>query len=221
MVIRANLLIYIFSVIGVEIFLMRHIRRALREDKNIIEEIRISEFNRSTEFKLLRPEKLLWSEIDDNSIVLVVFDENNTAISTMMGITTHNTNETEDIINCSVPDIVKFPAMLFTSAATLEPFRRMGLNQLLRYYFLLYASKNNIQTFISPVYKSAPRVKFMKMMGYEFVAPERNWQTKLDPRSERQLGLLDSSKIPHALSTIEFYKKDTLNKYTWQGEPLV
>lgn len=206
------------KLIGV---LMKHIRRALKEDKHIIEELRISEFNRSTEFKLLKPEKLLWSAIDDENIVLVVFDEKNTAISTMMGITVYNANEAESIINCSVPDIVKFPAMLFTSVATLKQFRRMGLNQLLRYYFLLYAEKNNIQTFISPVYKNAPRVKFMEIMGYEFVTPERNWQTKLDPLSERQLGLLDSSKISHALSIIREYKESTLEEYPWQGSPLV
>jgi len=200
---------------------MRQIRRALKEDKQIIEELRISEFNRSTEFKLLKPEKLLWSATDDANIVLVVFDENETAISTMMGVTVYKVRDAEEIINCSIPGIVKFPAMIFTSAATLKPGRQMGLNQLLRYYFLLYGSKTGIQTFISPIYKNAPRIKFMTMLGYEFITPEKNWQSKLDPLYERQLGLLDILKIPNALSIIKQYKKQTLDQYSWQGAPLV
>ncbi|MBF0411819.1 MAG: hypothetical protein HQK70_03800 [Desulfamplus sp.] len=200
---------------------MKHIRRALKEDKHIVEKLRISEFNRSTEFKLLKPEKLLWSAIDDANIVLVVFDDNNNAISTMMGVTVHGVEEAEEMINCSVPGIVKFPAMIFTSAATLQPFRKMGLNQLLRYYFLLYGLTTNIQTFISPVYTCAPRIKFMAMLGYQFITPERNWQTKLNPLSERQLGLLDASQISNALSIIEHYKQETLDEYPWQGEMLV
>ncbi|MBF0243477.1 MAG: hypothetical protein HQK64_13510 [Desulfamplus sp.] len=74
---------------------MKQVRRALKEDKHIIEELRISEFNRSGEFKLLKPEKLLWSDIDDANIVLVVFDENNNAVSTMMGITVYEAKEAE------------------------------------------------------------------------------------------------------------------------------
>ncbi|MBF0229798.1 MAG: hypothetical protein HQK63_09480 [Desulfamplus sp.] len=200
---------------------MKLIRRALKEDKSIIENLRISEFSRSTEFKLLKPEKLMWSEIDDNNIVLVVIDDNDTAISTMTGITVNNANDAENIINCSVPDIVKFPAMIFTNAATLKPFRRKGLNQLLRYYFLLYGANNNIKTFISPIYKNAPRIKFMEILGYKFITPERNWQTKLDPLSERQLGLLDASNIPNALSMINQYDKQTLEEYPWQGPALL
>ena len=199
---------------------MRQIRKALKEDKHIIEDLRISEFNRSNEFKLLRPEKMLWSEKDDTNIILVVFDENGTAISTMTGVTVYNTNETEDIISCSIPDTLQFPAMIFTSAATFKPLRRMGFNQLTRYYFLSYGLVSNIQTFISPVYKNAPRIKFMEMLGYEFVIPERNWQTKLNPLSERQLGLLEASKIPNALSVIKQYKGHIIDEYPWQGEPL-
>ncbi|MBF0389042.1 MAG: hypothetical protein HQK71_02950 [Desulfamplus sp.] len=199
---------------------MKQVRRALKEDKHIIEELRISEFNRSGEFKLLKPEKLLWSDIDDANIVLVVFDENNNAVSTMMGITVYEAKEAEAIINCSVPDTLHFPSIIFTSAATLYPLRRSGFNQLIRYYFLLYGQKVDIKTFISPVYKNAPRIKFMKMLGYEFVTPERNWQTKLNPNSERQLGLLEASKIPEALSVIEKYRRAIIDEYKWQGTPL-
>lgn len=200
---------------------MKHIRRALKEDRQIIEELRISEFNRSTEFKLLNPEKLLWSETDSANIVLVVFDDNKRAISTMRGVTVSTVDEAEDMLNCSVPDSVNFPAMIFSSAATLQPFRRSGLNQLIRYYLLLYASANNIQTFISPVYKNAPRTKFMAILGYEFITPEKNWQTKLDQLSERQLALLNIAKVPETLSTLVKYKGMVIDEYPWQGPPIV
>ncbi|MBF0259915.1 MAG: hypothetical protein HQK62_13975 [Desulfamplus sp.] len=200
---------------------MKHIRRTFKHDKKIIEELRISEFNRSTEFKLLKPEKLQWSSIDDENIVLAVFDDNGTAISTMAGVTVHTLSEAENLTKCTVHKSVKFPAMIFASAATLSTFRRTGLNQLIRYYLLLYGTTIDIKTFISPIYKNAPRSKFLKILGYEFVNPEKNWQTKLDLLSERQLGLLDVSKIPEVLFLIRNYKGNLLDEYPWQGTPLV
>lgn len=200
---------------------MQHIRRVLKQDKEEIERLRISEFNRSTEFKLVKPEKLLWSEVDENNIVLAVFDENDTAISTMMGITVKEQSHAEKILNASLPDTILFPAIIFTSAATLKPFRRRGFNQLLRYYFMQYASSNKIKTLISPIYKGAPRIQFMELLGYEFIIPERDWQTKLTPTSQRQLGIFDCSKISNAMSVIQKYNSDVIDQYPWHGTELI
>jgi len=140
---------------------MKHIKVATGKDRTIVENLRISEFQRSTEFKLLQPEKLLWSKTDDQNIVLVVMDENMTALATMRGITVNDHTTAENMLQCSMPDTVQFPAMVFSRAATLKSFRKQGFNQLVRLYFIKYALKNNIETLLSPVYSKAPRIEFM------------------------------------------------------------
>lgn len=197
---------------------MRQIKRASRADREIIEQLRISEFNRSSEFKLLKPEKLLWSSVDDASIVLVVIDDKGKAIATMRGITTHSPVDADKIVQCSVPKNSQYPIIIFTSAATLKPLRRNGFNQLLRLYFLKYALSYGIQTLVSPVYKNAPRIEFMASLGYQFITPERNWQTKLHPTSERQLGILTADKFEQAISIIEKRNTQLIIDYPWQGE---
>ncbi len=199
---------------------MRQIKQATRHDQKKIEALRISEFSRSADFTLLKPEKLLWSQTDDDSIVLLILNEHGIALSTMRGVTAPDCAAAEKILKCSVPETVKFPVTIFTSAATLKPFRRRGFNQLLRLYFLKYARCNNIQTLISPVYKNAPRIKFMKKLGYKFITPETNWQKKLDPKSERQLGLLTATKIERAISVIEQCNAKLIHAYPWQGEEI-
>ncbi len=200
---------------------MKQIKNGTRQDKSLIEELRISEFSRSTEFKLLKPDKLRWSQTDDESIVLVVIDEKDTAIATMRGITVENSTTAEKTLQCTIPETVKFPIMIFTSAATLKPFRRKGFNQLIRLYFLKYALNNNIKTLVSPIYSNAPRIDFMGKLGYEFITPEKNWQDKLNPTSERQLGILNAEKIEHAIAIIENFNALLIADYPWNGHKLL
>ncbi|SLM31171.1 hypothetical protein MTBBW1_280007 [Desulfamplus magnetovallimortis] len=199
---------------------MKQIKKATEQDRKKVEELRISEFSRSTEFTLLKPEKLLWSKTDDESIVLLVLDENMTALSTMRGITVNERTEAEKILKCTVPASTDFPAIIFTSAATLKPFRRRGFNQLLRLYFIQYALKNSIKTLLSPVYKNAPRIEFMKKLNYIFITPEKNWQKKLNPKSERQLGILVCEHFEHAINIIKQNNSFLIKEYPWHGQDI-
>lgn len=197
--------------------IIRQIRQATRQDRKKVENLRISEFNRSTEFTLVQPEKLLWSKTDDKNIVLLIQDDKGAALSTMRGITVQGHAAAENLLKCTVPQDVRFPVMIFTSAATLKPFRRRGFNQLLRLYLIKCAMNNNIETLISPVYQNAPRIQLMASLGYEFIIPEKNWQKKLNHHSERQLGILTSDKFKDAIAMIEQHNAQLIGLCPWHG----
>jgi hypothetical protein len=196
---------------------MKCIRRALRSDSDAINQLRINEFQRSSEFNLLNPEKLLWNAVDDQHLVLAAWQEENFPVATMRAVQVVTSEEALGRLECSLPEEIRFPAVIFNSAATHQDYRKYGLNQALRYYLFLAANAGNIQTLISPVYENAPRTKFMQILGYRFVEPQKSWQTKLAPHSRRMLGLLQRKDLGPALETLARMKTTVLSQYPFKG----
>lgn len=198
---------------------MKHIRLTSRQDLNQINELRIREFQRSAQFTLIKPEKLKWDHCDDTSIVLSAWDGAQ-AVATMRAVVVSDTAEAEFCVQCIVPKHTHFPAMVFNSAATDMEYRGIGLNQLLRYHFLKIALDTGIQCLLSPIYQGAPRIQFMKALGYGFTIPPLSWQNKLGPKAVRILGLLAREKMSHAIELIKDQRADIITSYPWEGKPV-
>ena len=198
---------------------MKTIRRAVTQDNRQISNLRVTEFQRSNQFTLLKPEKLLWGPCDEANVVLAAWDGNQ-PVATMRAVVVGDHREAADCVQCTVPHDAGFPAIVFNSAATHHAYRGIGLNQALRYYFLLAAIRNGIETILSPIYKGAPRIAFMETLGYHFVTPSESWQNKLDPRSERILGLLPRGQMHRAFLHIQKTRPGVLWEYQWQGRPI-
>jgi hypothetical protein len=197
----------------------KYINIALRQYRDEINRLRITEFNRSDDFLLLNPDKLLWSVNDEGNAILAAWDGDRHAVATMRAVTIKNIQEAQKCLECFVPEEIVYPAVVFNSAATHKHHRCLGLNQAIRYYFLKAALRADIQTFISPVYLGASRTRFMEQLGYRFMEPGKTWQTKLQPHSPRLLAILERGKIRHALTLIEEKRGEILHQYPWQGEP--
>jgi hypothetical protein len=198
---------------------LKNIRQANRQDINQINALRIREFQRSAQFTLIKPEKLKWNHCDDTSIVLSAWD-GAIAVATMRAVVAYDTVEAENCVQCIVPKFTHFPAMIFNNAATHLDYRGIGLNQLLRYHFLKIALDAGIQCLLSPMYEGAPRIQFMKALGYVFTIPSLSWQNKLGPKAARILGLLAREKMSYAIDLIESQRPDIITSYPWRGESI-
>ena len=196
---------------------MKHIRQASRQDREQINALRVREFQRSAQFTLVQPDKLLWNHCDDSAFVLSAWD-GTCAVATMRAIVVHDRYEAESCVQCRVPMDTDFPAMVFNNAATDWDYRGMGLNQLLRYYFLKIAVDNLIQSLLSPMYEGAPRIRFMHDLGYTFQIPPLSWQNKLNPKAIRILGVLARSRMLQAIDFIETHRHEIIEAYPWKGE---
>lgn len=196
---------------------MKLIRQAARRDNVQINALRIREFQRSAQFTLIRPEKLLWNDCDDDAIVLAAWD-GPCAVATMRAVVVNTTAEAESCVQCTVAAETDLPVMIFTSAATHWDYRGIGLNQLLRYHFLKIALDNKIQALLSPMYEGAPRIRFMKDLGYKFNIPRLSWQNKLNPKATRILGVLERARMPQAVDFIETHRNDIIKAYPWKGK---
>lgn len=196
---------------------MKCIRRATSQDSEIINRLRINEFRRSTEFDLLLADQLKWNRCDDRHIVLAAWADRQTAVSTMRAVVVSDVPEALESVQCSLPDQLPFPALVFNSAATHMDYRKQGLNQAIRYYFLSAAIRCGIKAILSPIYEGAPRIDFMKSLGYRFRTPEKSWQTKLAPKKERILGVLPLNRMGRAIDYLRTHRDEVLHAYPWQG----
>jgi hypothetical protein len=151
--------------------------------------------------------------------VLAAWADRHTAVSTMRAVVVNNALEALDCVQCSLPDPLEFPAIVFNSAATHTAYRRQGLNQALRYYFLRTAVRCRIKAILSPIYRGAPRIDFMKALGYRFFTPEKSWQTKLAPKKERILGILPLKRMGRAIDYLRTQRSEVLQSYPWVGPP--
>lgn len=196
---------------------MKMIRQADRKDQEQIEALRIREFDRSAQFTLLKPEKLRWNCCDESAIVLAAWD-GPCAVSTMRAVVVNNSAEAENCVQCTVSGDTPFPAFIFNNAATHYEYRGIGLNQLMRFYFLKIALRIGIQALLSPMYEGAPRIRFMEELGYTFTIPALSWQSKLNPRATRILATLKRGMMRHAIKIIETRRRDVIKAYPWQGQ---
>lgn len=196
---------------------MKYIRRATLKDCDTINHLRIDEFRRSTEFDLLLADQLRWNSCDDRHIVLAAWAGRRTAVSTMRAVVVKDKADALTSVQCSLPDQLVFPALVFNSAATHIDYRRLGLNQAIRYHFLRAAIRCGIEAILSPIYRGAPRIDFMRALGYQFMTPNKSWQTKLAPKKERILGILPRNRMGRAIDYLRTYRNDVLQAYPWQG----
>jgi hypothetical protein len=70
------------------------------------------------------------------------------------------------------------------------------------------------------MYEGAPRIRFMKELGYTFAVPPKSWQNKLSVKATRILGVLERSMMPHAIKVIEKQRHEIIKAYPWHGPPI-
>jgi hypothetical protein len=199
---------------------MKQIRLASAEDGCEITDLRIKEFKNSKDFELLKPEQLYWNSTDDFHTVIGIWGENQKIIATLRLIRVNDLQETCDRLEADIPVNVSFPGLVFNAAATRKSYRRQGFNQLLRYYCIKAAMEHRIQCLFSPVYQTAPRVAFMKKLGYSCHVLTNTWQTKLAPHCPRVLAVLEQERFLTALKILEKTIPDLIKKYPWKGDAI-
>lgn len=198
---------------------MKMIRQASFDDQSAISMLRIQEFKRANEFKLAKPECLLWDRYDEENIVLGAWDGPE-PVSTMRAVLVRNSAQATQSLQCTVPAQIAYPAIVLNSGATRLEYRGTGLNSALRYYVLEAAIRDKIKTIIGPIYQGAPRTNFMQKLGYVFMTPTKSWQNKLNPKKVRMLALLKEDRFHQAATLIQKSRAEILSEFPWTGEPV-
>jgi len=198
-------------------------RQLTRSDCNAVNALRLAGYSTASEFELLAPEHVLWDAQDDESLVLGVW-EGDTLISTLRGVVARERTEAEALFDCTI-DIADslYPTLVLGRGATAESHRRIGLNALLRLYFLRAAlnpanPKDKLigASLVSPV-EGAPRVRLMEQLGYRFHTPAKVDESAMRGHSKWLVGVLERSGFYQSIKLLSELTHDVSGRFPWQG----
>jgi hypothetical protein len=201
----------------------QYVRLLSRADEPALSQLRLREYSSAPEFEMLRPEFLGWTEHDDDGVILGVWSQG-VLVSTLRGIVVRDREGAEEVFTCTVdlPEN-KFPALLLGRGATAASCRRMGLNALLRLYFLRAAVEtagNPVRSSLALPYEGASRVGLMRKLGYELSLPAENWDPEARGLRPALLAVLSQEKFAGAIDVLNTVGGPNLERYSWLGVPL-
>lgn len=200
----------------------RCIRPATRSDCNEINELRISEYSRAdNNFTLTDSQKLMWSNEDDEAIVLSVWNENGRVLSTMRGREVASREELAYFQGCEIPDEMDmFPALALTRAATNNEYKNVGFHSTLRYCFIQYAFLHNYEALFGSLFANAPQLRSMERIGYRFIPTSLNnmsMSTGKTDENELYLAVLEANKFDSGLEILHDLVSQVLVEYPCEG----
>jgi hypothetical protein len=142
------------------------LRIATQEDIPAVEKLRITAYQKATGSKILDNSFLYWDEIDDQSIVLILENEEKQIVSTLRGNMINRKIELEQFFDISLNSSFSFPVFTIGRAATFLEYRRLGYTAVMRILFLKACLNSKIQFIASTIQEDASRVVLLREMGY-------------------------------------------------------
>lgn len=122
-------------------------------------------------------------------------------VSTMTISFVNNVSETKrELMYSGRLPCIHFPAAIFQKAATKISFQGIGLNTLLRFYCILLARQENIESILGIMPLNAQRSGFLRSLGYEVVELE---DRSTFVRSVPQLVVLRKLHFEFALEVLQ------------------
>ncbi len=148
----------------------------ITDRKNEIEALRQQEYANAKGF-VVDLETLKWKSSDDESFVMAA-ESKGQLVSTMRGEVIDELAILEKKLECpwSFPLELNMPVLLLSRAATLSSYRKIGLNLVLRYWFIRLAMAHKIHFLVGTFVSGSPRENTLQEMGYQFFENKLGWQ---------------------------------------------
>jgi hypothetical protein len=120
---------------------------------------------------------LHWKPSDDESYVMAA-ESNHQLVSTMRGEVIDDLSLIEKKLECAwnFPLKLELPVLLLSRAATHYSHRYLGLNLILRYWFLRFALSHHIRYVLGTFVSGSARENSLHEMGYQFFENTLGWQ---------------------------------------------
>ena len=192
---------------------MSIIRTVTPSDYGRIAALRHDAYARSTEFDLIDATEIV-RVADDPGTVLAAFDGVE-PVATMHGLIVSYLSDAEEILTCRIGPEAKFPALILSRAATAMTHKGVGLNSVLRYYFLK-AVVDRVECVLGAVYEGAPRTHIMDTLGYAF-HQKSTWDKDKKMRGKHYLSILDADQLDQAVAKLEDMMSLKLQEFPWYG----
>ncbi len=190
-----------------------------QSSKAQIDHLRMQEYAKASGFAV-DLSTLKWRESDDDSFVMAA-ESNGELISTMRGEIISDQLMLEKKLECpwDFPLDIQFPVLLLSRAATLSSHRSLGLNLVLRYWFLKFAEHHKLPFVIGTFVKGSPRENTLSEMGFQFFENTLGWQQSTY-RSLRPVNVVALDMQTHskqAMHVCEQKVPEAIEAYFFEG----
>jgi hypothetical protein len=185
-----------------------------------ISSIRMQEYAKASGFAV-DLKTLQWQQSDNDSFIMATKSDD-TLSSTMRGEVILEQSLLEKKLECpwDFPLLIEYPVLLLSRAATLSSHRSLGLNLLLRYWFLRFAQHHQIPFIIGTFVSGSPRENTLRDLGYQFFFNDLGWQQSTY-RSLRPVQVVALDMRLHGAKAIEYCEEripDLIAEYNFADE---
>ena len=190
-------------------------------DQEAVNALRLETYSAAPEFRLLRPDLLVWDVRDPSCTVLGGWEEAGRLVATIQCRVASSAAHAEALIGVSVEMAATcFPAVVMGRAATAPGRTGGGLNSVLRWHCLTAARDVGFRSVMGLAYQGAPRMRTMEAMGYRQWQPVRVWDPEVEPKSPPILVSLHQADFAAALDYLRPLAAERVAACPWQGPTL-
>jgi hypothetical protein len=139
----------------------------------------------------------------------------------MRGTIVADRNTAEQQLECTVElERSLFPAVILERAATRRDVASLGLNSLLRYYFVT-AAQPVARSVIGVVFDGAPRLRVLTEIGYNIAPVHKCWDGNVADYHRVLLATLSRSRFVAAHLALRERVGNLLARFPYRGKPLL
>ncbi|MBN8536567.1 MAG: hypothetical protein J0M15_05905 [Deltaproteobacteria bacterium] len=178
---------------------------ATSQQQSQIESLRLQEYAQAKGYSVDLT-TLKWKASDEDSFVMYA-QIGETLVSTMRGEIINDQSLLEKKLECPLDFKAKleWPVLLLSRAATLKSHQSIGMNLLLRYWFLKFADFHQIPLVLGTFVDGSPRQNTLLKMGYQFFENKLGWQQSTY-RSHRPVIIAALNMKTHGVQAQDFCK---------------
>lgn len=195
-----------------------YVKRLNKTDSNAVFQVRQEAYKSSMQFKILNFSYLEWDEVDDNALVLGVFNEKEELMASLRGVVIKSKAEAEKKLHYSLTiDKNLFPGILLGRGASKRKYRNQGLNSLLRYYFLGFCIDFPFNSLFASVFEDAPRIALLREMNYQFTIPKSSEDKDIDVLTQEYFVYLQRDNFLPSFQFLQDKFHVVIEEYPWKG----
>lgn len=198
-----------------------NIRLMTHDDIPLVEKLRMAAYENATGSKIPDTSFLRWSKNDEQSIILVLENEEKEIISTMQGNVICTNVEVERFFDITLNTAIPLPVFTIGRVATLLKHRRLGYSAVMRALCLkacLLSPK--IQGIASTIQADASRVPALRQLGYHIEKADISHRTNSSYQntSDTLFGLLTKQRFSSAIDIAHTKLLTPLSAFNIDGE---
>jgi hypothetical protein len=172
-------------------------------DQRGVVAVRQAAFAQAREFLWLDPQALAWGPDDEQATVLALWDTDGVLCATVRARVLPSAQAAQAVIEYDIEHLnLPGPLLLLSRAATHPQSQCRGANALLRVAYLSALLGTELRCVITQVYDHAPRLRVMRLAGFELTPLGHGWDSEAKAQTQPLLAWMPRERVEQGLRAL-------------------